>query len=117
MNFTILNLNSKHKIKCSKNLRTPYFFCSVEKINDSRKTKKNEAFPFVRFVGQDELKTALCLVAIDINIGGVIIMGDRGTGKSMLVRSIADILPDLDVVPGDPFNSSPTDVSLMGPDV
>jgi Mg-chelatase subunit ChlI len=117
MNFTISNLYSKHKTKCSKNSRTPYLFCSAEKTNDSRKTKKNEAFPFVRFVGQDELKTALCLVAIDINIGGVIIMGDRGTGKSMLVRSIADILPDLDVVPGDPFNSSPIDISLMGPDV
>jgi Mg-chelatase subunit ChlI len=54
---------------------------------------------------------------IDANIGGVIIMGDRGTGKSMLVRSMVEILPDLEVVPMDPFNSSPTDVSLMGPDV
>merc|ERR1719408_1235037 len=44
-------------------------------------------------------------------------MGERGTGKSMMVRSLVDVLPDLDVVVGDPFNSSPTEPSLMGPDV
>jgi len=59
----------------------------------------------------------LCLVMVDMKIGGVMIMGERGTGKSLIVRSLVDILPELDVVPGDPFNSSPNEPSLMGPEV
>lgn len=85
--------------------------------NSSRNLSRKQTFPFVRFVGQDDLKTALCLVMVDPSIGGVIILGERGTGKSVIVRSLVDILPDLDVVPGDPFNSSPKEPSLMGPDV
>jgi magnesium chelatase ATPase subunit I len=74
-------------------------------------------FPFLRFVGQDQLKLALCLVMVDPNVGGVLIMGDRGTGKSIIVRSLVHVLPDLEVVPGDPFNSSPSDPSLMSSDI
>lgn len=44
-------------------------------------------------------------------------MGDRGTAKSVAVRSLADLLPDIDVVPNDAFNSSPTQPDLMGPEV
>ena len=43
-------------------------------------------------------------------------MGDRGTGKSVAVRALSDLLPEIDVVEGDAFNSSPTDPQLMGPD-
>ncbi|WIA09653.1 hypothetical protein OEZ85_009040 [Tetradesmus obliquus] len=81
-----------------------------------RTTKKQLAFPFVRIQGQEEMKLALLLNVIDPNIGGVLIMGDRGTAKSVAVRAVADLLPQLDVVEGDPFNSSPTDPKLMGPD-
>ena len=45
-------------------------------------------FPFVRVVGQDQVKTALILNMVDPKIGGVLIMGDRGTGKSTAVRGL-----------------------------
>ena len=54
---------------------------------------------------------------IDPNIGGIMVMGDRGTGKSTTVRSLVDLLPLIDVVKDDPFMSSPTDPNLMSPDV
>ena len=44
-------------------------------------------------------------------------MGDRGTGKSVAVRALQDLLPEIPVVPNDPFNSSPEDPELMGPEV
>ena len=75
------------------------------------------SFPFVKIVGQEELKLALILNVVDGAIGGVLIMGDRGTAKSVSVRSLTQLLPEIDVVAGDPFNSSPDDPQLMGPDV
>ena len=74
-------------------------------------------YPFVKIVGQDELKLALTLNVVDSKIGGCLIMGDRGTAKSVAVRALSDLLPDIEIVPGDPFNSSPTDPELMGPEV
>ncbi|KAK9808666.1 hypothetical protein WJX72_001562 [[Myrmecia] bisecta] len=62
------------------------------------------------------MKLALLLNVVDSNIGGVLIMGDRGTGKSVAVRALVDLLPEIDVVEGDPFNSSPIDPKLMGPE-
>ncbi len=74
-------------------------------------------FPFCAIVGQEEMKLALLLNVIDPKIGGVMIMGDRGTGKSTTIRALADLLPEIDVVTGDPFNSSPDDLDLMGDEV
>ncbi|CAL6315687.1 unnamed protein product [Bathycoccus prasinos] len=74
-------------------------------------------FPFVKIVDQEELKLCLIMNVIDPAIGGVLIMGDRGTAKSVAVRSLIQLLPEIDVVKGDVFNSSPTDPQLMGPDV
>jgi magnesium chelatase subunit I len=74
-------------------------------------------FPFSAIIGQDEMKLALQLNVIDPNIGGVMIMGDRGTGKSTTIRAIADLLPKIDVVKDDLFNSHPTDLELMSPSV
>jgi magnesium chelatase subunit I len=59
------------------------------------------------------MKLALLLNVIDPKIGGVMIMGDRGTGKSTTIRALADVLPEIEVVSGDPFNSHPNDLSLM----
>jgi len=56
------------------------------------------------------------MMALPLQIGGVLILGDRGTAKSVAVRALVDLLPEIDVVPGDDFNSSPTDPKLMGPD-
>jgi magnesium chelatase subunit I len=66
-------------------------------------------FPFTAIVGQEEMKLALILNVIDPKIGGVMIMGDRGTGKSTTIRAIADLLPKIRVVLDDPFNSDPHD--------
>jgi magnesium chelatase subunit I len=71
-------------------------------------------FPFTAIVGQDEMKLALLLNVIDPKIGGVMIMGDRGTGKSTTIRALADLLPEIEVVADDPFNSHPSDPDLMG---
>ena len=68
-------------------------------------------FPFAAIVGQDEMKRGLLLTAIDPSIGGVLIFGDRGTGKSTAVRAMADLLPPIEVVAGCPVNSArPEDV-------
>lgn len=70
-------------------------------------------FPFTAIVGQEEMKLALILNVIDPKIGGVMIMGDRGTGKSTTVRALVDLLPDIEVVEQDAFNSHPSDPELM----
>lgn len=70
-------------------------------------------FPFTAIVGQEEMKLALLLNVIDPKIGGVMIMGDRGTGKSTTIRAIADVLPDIEVVSDDIFNSHPFNYDLM----
>jgi len=70
-------------------------------------------FPFTAIVGQEEMKLALLLNVIDPKIGGVMIMGDRGTGKSTTIRALADLLPEIEVVADDPFNSHPGDPDLM----
>ena len=54
-----------------------------------------ENFPFTAIVGQQEMKQALILAAIDPSIGGVLVLGDRGTGKSTIVRSLASLLPKI----------------------
>ena len=74
-------------------------------------------FPFTAIVGQEEMKLALQLNVIDPKIGGVMIMGDRGTGKSTTIRAIADLLPEITIVKDDPFNSHPTNLELMSNEV
>jgi magnesium chelatase subunit I len=81
------------------------------------KTTERLVFPFTAIVGQEEMKLALSLNVIDPKIGGVIIMGDRGTGKSTTIRAITDILPKIEVVKEDPFNSHPTDFDLMSEEI
>ena len=63
------------------------------------------------------MKLALLLNVIDPRIGGVMIMGDRGTGTSTTIRALADLLPDIEVVAGDPYNSSSTDPDLQSSEV
>ena len=75
-------------------------------MTEQKKTNP-PVFPFTAIVGQEEMKLALQLNVIDPQIGGVMIMGDRGTGKSTTIRAIADLLPEIDVIKDDPFNTSP----------
>lgn len=63
-------------------------------------------FPFTAIVGQEEMKQAMVLTAIDPGIGGVLVFGDRGTGKSTAVRALAALLPPIKVVEGCPVNSA-----------
>jgi len=114
-------------------------------------------FPFVKIVGQEDMKLALQLNVVDARIGGVLIMGDRGTGKSVAVRALhaqlfpaclahatqglcparacrpsagrlrldahslqvralIDLLPEINIVAGDNYNSDPEDPQQMGPE-
>ena len=64
-------------------------------------------FPFAAIVGQDEMTLAIQIVAIDPSVGGVLVLGDRGTGKSTAVRALADLLPPIQVVKGCPYKCDP----------
>ncbi|MFN3384584.1 MAG: magnesium chelatase subunit D family protein [Archaeoglobaceae archaeon] len=75
--------------------------------------RKFVVFPFTAIVGQERMKKALLVNAIDPTIGGVLIRGDKGTGKSTAVRALADLLPPIKVVKDCPFNCDPEDFRLM----
>jgi magnesium chelatase ATPase subunit I len=75
--------------------------------------KRNKTYPFTAIVGQEEMKLALILNVVDPLIGGVLIMGHRGTGKSTAVRGLADLLPRITVVAGCPYNCDPQDKSNL----
>jgi magnesium chelatase subunit I len=64
-------------------------------------------FPFSAIVGQDEMKLALLVAAVDATLGGVLVFGDRGTGKSTAVRALAALLPEMRVVVGCPYACAP----------
>ncbi len=72
--------------------------------------KTAKVFPFAAIVGQDEMKLCLLLNVIDPRIGGVLVMGHRGTGKSTTVRALADVLPMIERAEGDVFNRSVEEV-------
>lgn len=86
-------------------------------VTEDLKKFETPVFPFTAIVGQEEMKLALQLNVIDPKIGGVMIMGDRGTGKSTTIRAIADLLPEIEVVKNDPFNSHKSNLDLMGNEV
>jgi magnesium chelatase subunit I len=65
------------------------------------------AFPFSAIVGQDEMKLAMRIAAVDATVGGVLVFGDRGTGKSTAVRALAALLPRMWVVEGCPWRCDP----------
>ena len=66
----------------------------------------NQPFPFSAIVGQAAMKQAMVLTAIDPGIGGVLVFGDRGTGKSTAVRALAALLPEILAGEGCPVNSA-----------
>src|SRR5215204_730023 len=59
----------------------------------TKRAARDAPYPFSAIVGQEEMKLALILSVVDPRIGGVLIMGHRGTGKSTAVRALADLLP------------------------
>jgi Mg-chelatase subunit ChlI len=99
--------------QCCDRLRLPgrlgVFWCmKVTTMTDAR-----PIYPFSALVGQPRLKRALILNAINPRIGGVLIRGEKGTAKSTAVRGLARLLPKIEVVADDPYNSSPTNPALM----
>jgi magnesium chelatase subunit D len=73
-------------------------------------------YPFSAVVGQDALKTALLINAVDPRVGGVLIRGEKGTAKSTAVRGLAWVLPEILVVEGCRFGCDPTDTAGLCPE-
>ena len=69
--------------------------------------KKRHIYPFSAIVGQENMKTSLILNIINPTLSGVLIRGEKGTAKSTAVRALAEILPDIEVIEGCPFQRSP----------
>ena len=71
-------------------------------------------FPFSAIVGQDEMKLAVLIAAVDAGVGGVLIFGDRGTGKSTAVRALAALLPPMTVVASCRYGCDPKAAPTCG---
>lgn len=70
-------------------------------------------FPFSAITGQEKMKKALLLNAVNPRIGGVLVRGEKGTAKSTAVRALAALLPEIEVAVGCPFNCDPKDPALL----
>ncbi len=77
----------------------------------TQRSPRRPPFPFSAIVGQEEMKRALLIAAIDPSVGGVLVFGDRGTGKSTTVRALAALLPPMTVVQGCPYGCDPKDTA------
>lgn len=89
---------------------------AVAEVREEKKQAR-PVFPFSAIVGQAEMKLSLILNVIDPKVGGVMIMGDRGTGKTTTIRALVDLLPEIECVADDPYNSSPVEEEVMSEEV
>ncbi|MFZ8911717.1 MAG: ATP-binding protein [Burkholderiaceae bacterium] len=76
-------------------------------LKDEPLTARKPAYPFAALVGQQEMQRGLLIATVDPLVGGVLILGDRGTGKSTAVRALADVLPQIATVKGCPYQCDP----------
>jgi magnesium chelatase subunit D len=90
----------------------PKRFANQTQKTSSRRSR-SAAYPFSAIVGQEEMKLALILSVIDPRIGGVLIMGHRGTGKSTAVRALAGLLPEIGVVADCAYGCDPEDAANL----
>jgi magnesium chelatase subunit I len=72
---------------------------------------KHPIYPFVALVGQDQMKLGLILNVINPRLGGVLIRGEKGTGKSTAVRALAEILPEIEIAGHSSFRLSPRETA------
>lgn len=72
-----------------------------------------QPFPFSAILGQEDLRTALLLNAVDPAIGGVLIQGHKGSGKSTAVRALAALLPEIEAVADCPYHCPPVPLDAM----
>ncbi|WP_245642991.1 ATP-binding protein, partial [Piscicoccus intestinalis] len=75
------------------------------------------AFPFTAIVGMDSMELALCLAAVGEHVGGVLVRGEKGTAKTTMVRGLAGLLGEIDVVPGCRFACDPAAPDPSCPDL
>ncbi|WP_238134219.1 putative cobaltochelatase [Calderihabitans maritimus] len=80
-------------------------------LGEDEKLQENKSgryvFPFTALLGQEKMKKALLLNAVNPHLGGVLIRGEKGTAKSTAVRALAALLPEIPVVPGCPYQCNP----------
>jgi Mg-chelatase subunit ChlI len=84
-----------------------------KKLQKPQEGLQRVPYPFAAIIGQERMKLALILSAINPQIGGVLIRGERGTGKTIAVRGLADILPKIEAVSDCRFRCNPEDPSEM----
>lgn len=81
----------------------------ISKATNIMTKAKRVLYPITAIVGQEQMKRALILNAINPSIGGVLIRGQKGTAKSTAVRGLAEVLPEIEVIEGCRFNCDPAD--------
>jgi magnesium chelatase subunit I len=80
---------------------------AAAKSVEAKDLSRRLAYPFAALVGQHEMQRGLLIVTVDPLVGGVLILGDRGTGKSTAVRALADVFPAIRTVRGCPYQCDP----------
>jgi magnesium chelatase subunit I len=70
-------------------------FRPVQTAEEAGRVLETLPYPFLALVGQQEMKLALVLALVNPNVGGVLLIGPRGTGKTTAVRSLVDLLPEV----------------------
>jgi magnesium chelatase subunit D len=73
-----------------------------------RASSRKQVYPFAALVGQERLKLALLLTAVSPEVGGVLLRGEKGTGKSTAVRALAAIMPEIECFEGCEYACDPT---------
>ncbi|NOZ69944.1 MAG: putative cobaltochelatase [Deferribacteres bacterium] len=84
-------------------------------LSETRLSEETYSYPFSAIVGQEEMKLALVLNAIEPRIGGVLVRGEKGTAKSTAVRALRRLLPEIKAVAGCPYSCDPDDKARLCP--